>query len=90
MEKSERCFNVKTLERLAAEASQRAAKARRSITASKPVAKDDTAKILGVAAANGCAEFGRLWVQRFGSDFASFRKALAWKLDHDRFVASLR
>jgi hypothetical protein len=78
------------MEKLVAQAKARA-QSGRNATARKPVAaKDQSAKILGVAEANGCAEFGRLWVHRFGSDFAAFRKALAWKLDHDRFVASLR
>jgi hypothetical protein len=85
-----RCYNTKScLEKLAAEASARARLSRK--TAAKPTAaKDDAAKIIGVAEANGCVEFGRAWVQRFGGGFAEFRKALAWKLDHDQWVASLR
>jgi hypothetical protein len=51
-------------------------KARIRSAKTKPTTKDESAKIVGVASANGCPEFGRLWVQRFGADFASFKRPL--------------
>jgi hypothetical protein len=78
------------MEQLVLEAAARF-KATRSAAPIKPTAvRDDRAAILGISSAHNCEAFGRAWLAHKMGNLAEFRQALAAKLAHDKWAASLR